>query len=106
MSAMRKRSDVVALANALGGLPVFGCLAGSPADLAGIRYGDIVMSLDGCATPSWDMYLAVRERSGTVIALKLFRDGAELDVRVDLRAGSTPPPADIASVLGLADEGS
>ena len=38
------------LAKTLDGLPVLGCLAGSPAALAGVRYGDILLSVNGQRT--------------------------------------------------------
>jgi len=101
MSGMIKRGDLQALARALHGLPVYGCLPGSPADRAGIRYGDVLLSVDGIATPSWDAYLAAREQSGPSIMVKLFRDGIEHDLELVLRRGVAMTAEDVASVIGL-----
>lgn len=80
-----KVGDLMELARALGGLPVFGCLAGSPAEQAGIRYGDVLLSVDGMPTGSVDDYLAARSRSGRTIVVRVFRAGLELDFELGLR---------------------
>ena len=77
--------DLMELARALGGLPVFGCLVGSPAEQAGIRYGDVLLAVDGMPTRTVDDYLAARSRSGRTIVVRIFRAGAELDVELGLR---------------------
>jgi S1-C subfamily serine protease len=96
-----KRTNLVELARALGGLPVYGCLPHSPAERAGVRYGDVLLSVDGQATASWDAYLRVREHSGDSIRLRLFRDGVEfeLDVLLDRSAGFDP--AALSAALGF-----
>ena len=77
--------DLMELARALRGLPVFGCLAGSPAEQAGIRYGDVLLSVDGMPTRTVDDYLAARSQSGRTIVVRVFRAGVELDVEIALR---------------------
>jgi C-terminal processing protease CtpA/Prc len=106
MTGLLKKNDLVALARALGGVPVFGCLPGSPADLAGIGYGDVVLSIDGHPTPSWDAYLAARERSGPAMRVRLFRDGIEREVDLVLRRGAGLTVETLAAALGLTREGS
>lgn len=96
-----KKSDLTQLAVALGGLPVYGCLAGSPAERAGVRSGDILLSVDGHATPSWDAYLAARADSGTSIRLRLFREGRELEVDVPLTSDGTLRQDTLIATLGL-----
>jgi S1-C subfamily serine protease len=98
------RSSLVNLAQALGGLPVYGCLTGSPAEKAGVRYGDILLSVDGVATPTWDAYVQARERSGASILIRLFRDGAELEVDVPLDRSAACDPLALASALGILDD--
>jgi S1-C subfamily serine protease len=94
------KSNLTDLAEALSGLPVYGCLPGSPADKAGVRYGDVLLSVDGHATPSWDAYVAARQNSGKSIVLRLFRDGREFDVELELN-GTRYLNADALSALGL-----
>ena len=101
---MIKRSELVDLAQVLGGLPVYGCLTGSPADRAGIRYGDILLSVDGRATPTWDAYIEARQSSGESIHVRLFRNGVEFEVDVPLDRATTYNPATLAAALGIFEE--
>jgi S1-C subfamily serine protease len=96
-----KRSNLTNLAQTLGGLPVYGCLPGSPADRAGVRYGDVLLSVDGTATPTWDAYVSARQCSGPSIRVRLFRDGAELEIEIVLEHDSRSDARTIASLLGL-----
>jgi C-terminal processing protease CtpA/Prc len=98
---MLNRTDLVTIAKALGGLPVFGCLSGSPADRAGIRYGDVLLSVDGHSTPSWDEYIEIRKRSGATILVRLFREGSEFEVELVLQQDVAVTPASIADAIGL-----
>jgi S1-C subfamily serine protease len=91
------------MAAALGGLPVLGCLPGSPVDRAGVRYGDVLLSVDGQRTPSWDAYIAAREASGPSIRLRLSRDGREFEVDVVLERGEGSALATLSAALGLVD---
>lgn len=100
---MINKSNLTDLAVALSGLPVYGCLPGSPADQAGIRYGDVLLSVDGQATPSWDAYVAARQNSGKSIVLRLFRDGREFDVELVLSGARLT--ADTLAGLGLFSSG-
>lgn len=91
---MFKVRDLLELARALEGLPVFGCLAGSPADLAGIRYGDVLLAVDNVPTRTVDDYLAARRQSGASIRVRLFRAGAEIELELALRQ-----PLDVHEVV-------
>jgi S1-C subfamily serine protease len=97
------RSSLSQLAGALSGLPVYGCLPGSPAERAGVRYGDVLLSVDGQPTPSWDAYLAARRSSGESIRVRLFRDGLELEVDLPLTTERTFDVHAIAVAIGLLD---
>jgi S1-C subfamily serine protease len=50
---------------------------GGPADAAGLRVGDVVLKLDGSATPSVDAVhkLLTREKIGRKVSLDVLRDG-------------------------------
>lgn len=99
--ALMNRTTLSRLAFTLSGLPVYGCLPGSPAERAGVRYGDVLLSVDGHATPSWDAYLAARQVSGSSLVLRLFRDGRELEVEVPLQGGSRLDSSTLAATLGM-----
>jgi len=97
---MLDRTDLMKLAAALGGLPVLACRAGSPAATAGVRYGDIVLAVNGVKTPDWSTFIEARSKSNTTMHLQLFRDGAELTLDLPL-AQSSPidPPTLLAELL-------
>ena len=96
-------AELARLATALGGLPILGCLAGSPAEDAGMRYGDILLSLDGMPTSSWDEFLVARNQAGSRIVVRVFRQGQELDMSLELRA-SKKTPAQVLEELRAAYE--
>ena len=98
---MLKQSDLLTIARTLGGLPVYGCLPGSPADRAGIRYGDVLLAVDGRATRSWDDYIEIRRHSGASIRVRLFRDGVEFEVDLALQRDFASDPTSLAQSLGL-----
>lgn len=98
---MFNRSNLSQLARSLNGLPVYGCLPGSPAEKAGVRFGDVLLSVDGCATPTWEAYIEARASSGESIRLRLFREGNEFEVDVPLDRSFTYDSTTIASALGI-----
>lgn len=97
---MFDRTDLMKLASALGGLPVLACRAGSPAAVAGVRYGDIVLAVNGIKTPDWATFIEARGKSSTTMQLQLFREGTELSLELPL-AESSPidPPTLLAEIL-------
>jgi len=73
---MRNRDELSKLAATLGGLAVLGIQPGSPAANMGIRYGDIVLSVNGMPTPDWGAYVQARARQRGEMVVEIFRDGA------------------------------
>lgn len=91
---MRSRVDLSQLAAALGGLPILGCLSGSSAAQAGVRYGDVLLAIDGIPTSTWDDFLRARQKKETSrghITARIFRDGVELEVDIELRQPTGSP---------------
>lgn len=76
------------LAGALGGLPVLGCRPDSPAARVGIRYGDILLAVNGVPTPSWSAYLEARALRAGAMVVEIFRGGAELSFELPLELES------------------
>jgi S1-C subfamily serine protease len=77
---MQDRSQVGRIAKALEGIPVWGCLPGSVAQKAGIRYGDILLTVNGQRTKDIEDYMAARKLRKDGVELTLFRDGREMSV--------------------------
>ncbi|MEZ5995988.1 MAG: trypsin-like peptidase domain-containing protein [Hyphomonadaceae bacterium] len=72
------------------GVLVVAVMRGGPAEAAGLRLGDVVLRLDGEATPSVDAIhkLLTRERISRRVALDILRDGAR--ARIDLAVTGRP----------------
>jgi S1-C subfamily serine protease len=83
------------LAQLLGGIPVLECLPGGPAAEAGVRYGDILVAVNGIPTPTLEDYLRALETCDGAPVLRLFRDGEFLEIRLRLErtsfVSSRPP---------------
>lgn len=56
-----------------------------------MRYGDILLALDGMPTSSWDEFLRARNQAGRRIVVRVFRQGQELDMALELRASDKTP---------------
>ncbi|HKY39386.1 MAG TPA: PDZ domain-containing protein [Polyangiaceae bacterium] len=93
---MISRKQLEEMAEAVKGIPVLGCLPGSTAAEAGVRYGDIVLSVNGLLTPSVDEYLEARKLRTDGFELRLFRAGVELTIWVAFR-----PPTDTMAALAM-----
>ena len=71
--------------------------AGSPADQAGVRPGDVVAKVDGESTrlePLWAIQEALAGEAGSRVAMQLLRAGEELEVSFEL----TPFEAPVATL--------
>jgi S1-C subfamily serine protease len=93
--------EVCRLAKALNGLPVLRCRPGSPAALAGVRYGDVLLSVDGHPTPDWASYVEARREPKPEMVVEVFREGRTLTLRMELppRDGDVDPQAVLAEIL-------
>jgi S1-C subfamily serine protease len=68
-----------------GAVVVTGVVTGGPADRAGLKRGDVILSVEGQETPSLrTLYGCVQKRSpGDVVGLQVLRDSAILAVEVE-----------------------
>ena len=83
--------DLSRLATVLGGLPIVTLGPGSPVARAGIRYGDILMSINGVQTASWHDFFQARRGSVAPVTVRVFRHGVELDVELELPVQANSP---------------
>jgi S1-C subfamily serine protease len=95
-TSMKSPREIQAVANILGGVPILGVVPGSPAERSGLRYGDIVLSLNGVATDSFEAFLCAHDTNSGELAIEVFRDGALLAfmMSVPRRRAEKAPPAD------------
>jgi S1-C subfamily serine protease len=63
------------LAKILGGIPVWEVYADSGAAQAGVRFGDIILRVNGKPTPTFQHFLAAGEKHLTNLQFEVFRDG-------------------------------
>jgi hypothetical protein len=56
-----------------------------------MRYGDILLAVNGFPTASWDDFLRARAQSDGQLLARVFRQGVEFDVSLTLRASNLSP---------------
>jgi S1-C subfamily serine protease len=74
----------------LQGIPVWGCLPGSQGRKAGVRYGDIVLSVNGHPTSDAAAYLAARRLRSDGMTITVFRDGAIQTIQLHFEPSREP----------------
>ena len=76
---------------------------GSPADLAGVKAGDIVAKIDNRSTrlmPLWEIQEIMAAKPGTKVAMELIRLGEPVVANFDLKPFD-PPPVSVEEVEGV-----
>jgi S1-C subfamily serine protease len=68
-------AQIEKLAKLLGGIPVWEVFPESAAAMAGVRFGDIIVSVNGTATPTFEDFLAAGEAHLSNIEFEVFRNG-------------------------------
>lgn len=87
---MQSRRQLAQLAAALGGIPIWSCLPGSAAARLGVRYGDVIVSVNGRPTPNVDAYIEARNVRRDGLSVVVFRDGREHTLEVTLEPRAAP----------------
>jgi S1-C subfamily serine protease len=100
---MVAKSALFQLAKALEGLPVLGCLQGSPAAKAGVRYGDILLAVNGRRTRSFDEYIAAKSLRDDGMHVLLFRSGSEQPIELEYEPNRVAgdPAAILAELIAM-----
>ena len=74
------------------GIPVYGVFPGDPAERAGLKVGDYIIECNGVRTPTAFEYLdAVKLDQDNVRTVKVWRNGAELDLSWEIRKQEEEP---------------
>ena len=71
------------LARTLGGIPVWAVPPGSSARQAGVRFADIILSVNGVPTPTFEDFLRAGRTQVAHVEFKVFRDGRVLKLRYE-----------------------
>ncbi len=88
---MIPRKQLAEIAATVQGVPVWGRLKGRPSADAGVRYGDIVLVVNGMRTLNIDDYLAARKLRKDGVELQILRDGNELTLNLAFFPAYTGP---------------
>ncbi|NOT59420.1 MAG: PDZ domain-containing protein, partial [Acidobacteria bacterium] len=79
-----------------GRLYVLGVMPGMPADKAGLRYGDALLTVDGEAARDWtqgDALKHIRGRAGTTVTLTVERIGTTEPLSLEIERAEVPFPS-------------
>ncbi len=100
---MIAKASLFALAKALEGIPVLGTLSGTPAARAGIRYGDVLLSVNGMRTRTVLDYVEAKALRSDGMAITVFRTGTERieELTYDEPAAEVDPTAILAELVTL-----
>ncbi|HEY6559445.1 MAG TPA: PDZ domain-containing protein [Polyangiaceae bacterium] len=82
------------IATTLGGIAVWSTAENSLARAAGLRYGDVILSVNGEPTPSIRAYFKAKALSADRMTLTYFRLGRTHYVSVPISRASSPPASD------------
>lgn len=94
---MIPRKSLFSLADALDGLAVLGALAGTPAAKAGVRYGDILLAVNGKRVRTVADYVEAKNLRADGMDVVVFRAGEERVIT--LSYGGESKAADPAAIL-------
>jgi len=83
---MIAKSTLFQLAKTLDGMAVLGCLPGTPAARAGVRYGDVLLSVNGQRTRTFGEYIEAKSLRKDGMTVVLFRQGQETPIELEYLA--------------------
>lgn len=100
---MIARKSLYELANVLDGLPILGVLEGTPAARVGVRYGDILLSVNGMKTRTVADYVQAKSLRSDGMSIVYFRGGQECseDISYDVSRQTPDPAAILAELVSL-----
>ncbi len=102
---MISKKDLFELATLLEGIPILGCIEDSPTFRAGIRYGDVLLAINGVPVKSIDDFANAKKLRADGMSGVFFRDGNQVpfDILYDVD-GVTPTLPTEELLAKLADK--
>jgi predicted metalloprotease with PDZ domain len=82
---MLSREEVEKIAEVLDGMPVWGCIPGSPAQKAGIQYGDVLLRVNGCRVKCFKEYAAAQKLDSRKMTAQVAREDEIFEVEINLK---------------------
>jgi S1-C subfamily serine protease len=95
---MMNREQLAKLAESLGGIPVWGVLPGSVSQRQGVRYGDVILSVNGIKTSNAEEYVEARSSRRDGADVVIFRNGEEVLLQLSFDEAGAPTPERVAQV--------
>ncbi len=92
-----KQEELERLAQSLGGMCILGCLEGSPAHLAGLKYGDVLLEVNGRPTPNLGAFVEATRQWASPMRIRVFRRGRE--ERLEFELPPRPAKVDATGLL-------
>lgn len=77
------------IADTYGGILILGALPGSPAAELGLRYGDVLLSVNGVRTAAVEHFLEARALDPKRMRIEIVRSGQTLTLDLDISKRST-----------------
>lgn len=103
---MIPKRSLFQLAAALEGVAIVGVLPGSPSARAGIRYGDVLLEVNGKRVRTFEDYVAAKGLREDGMDVVVFRSGDERIERLTYDRSATPDLEAVAAQLAFLGEDS
>lgn len=103
---MIPKRSLFQLAAALEGVAIVGVLPGSPSARAGIRYGDVLLEVNGQRVRSFEDYVVAKALREGGMDVVVFRSGSERIERLEYDPSSAPDLEAVVSQLAFLGQGS